>query len=192
MKIVRLATVVLGLAFCVWIYFAPHLTVRSMRLAAERGDAGTLAAHVDFPALRQDLKSQFALAAADRIGGDGSGGWRDFGAALATAAAVPAIDAMVSEQGLMLMFTGRSLARDGLAAVYADDPTGRRASGAIDMQQWKAAAGYKNPSTFVVTLQPQSDSAIPAKLIFKRYRLLWWKLSGIELPPVGTDDTRAP
>lgn len=180
-RIAKPLFVLLAIAFLVWAYFAPQLTVHSMRIAAERGDAEALAEHVDFPALRQSLKSQFATAAAERIGGDGSGGWRDFGAALATAAAAPAIDAMVSEQGLMLMFTGRGLARDGLAAVPPDDAIGRHGSGAIDMQQWKASAGYEDLSTFAVTLQPQDDGALPAKLIFKRHRLLWWKLSGIEL-----------
>lgn len=180
-RIAKPLFVLLAIAFLVWAYFAPQLTMRSMRMAAERGDAEALAEHVDFPALRQDLKSQFSIAAAERIGGDGSGGWRDFGAALATAAAAPAIDALVSEQGLMLMFTGRGLARDGLAAVPADPSTGRRASGAIDVQQWEASAGYEDWSTYAVTLRPQADDVIPAKLIFKRHRLLWWKLSGIEL-----------
>ncbi len=179
-RIVKSLSVLLAIASLVWVYFAPQLTLRSMLMAAERGDAEALAAHVDFPALRQDMKSQFSVAAAERIGGDGSGGWRDFGAALAASAAGPAIDGMVSEQGLMLMFTGRGLARDGLAAMPPDDATGRQGSGAIDMQQWKASAGYEDLSTFVVTLQPQGDAA-PAKLVFKRHRLLWWKLSGIEI-----------
>ncbi len=180
-RIAKPLSVLLVIAFLVWAYVAPQLTVRSLRAAAERGDAEAFAAHVDFPALRENLKAQFAVAAAERIGGDGSGGWRDFGAALATAAAAPAIDALVSEHGLMLMFTGRGIARDGLAAVPVDDATGRHGSGAIDVQQWKASAGYEDASTYVVTLQPQSDGAMPAKLIFKRYRLLWWKLAGIEL-----------
>ena len=180
-RIVKPLLVLLAIAFLVWAYFAPQLTVHSMLKAAQRGDAEALAAHVDFPALREDLKSQFSVAAAERIGGDGSGGWRDFGAALATSAAAPAIDAMVSEQGLMLMFTGRGLARDGLAAVPPDDASGRQGSGAIDMQQWKTSAGYEDLSTFVMSLQPQGDGVAPAKLVFKRHRLLWWKLSGIEI-----------
>jgi len=180
-RIVKPLFALLAIAFLAWAYFAPQLTVRSMLKAAERGDAEALAAHVDFPALREDLKSQFSVAAAERIGGDGSGGWRDFGAALATSAAAPAIDAMVSEQGLMLMFTGRGLARDGLAAVPPDDATGRQGSGAIDMRQWKTSTGYEDFSTFVVTLQPQGDGVAPTKLVFKRHRLLWWKLSGIEI-----------
>lgn len=184
-RIVKPLSVLFALAFLGWVYFAPQLTVRSMLKAAERGDAEALAAHVDFPALRQDLKSQFSTAAAERIGGDGSGGWRDFGAALASSAAGPAIDAMVSEQGLMLMFAGRGLARDGLAAVPPDDATGRQGSGAIDMRQWKASTGYEDLSTFAVTLQPQGDGAAPVKLIFKRHRLLWWKLSGISLSGIN-------
>jgi hypothetical protein len=77
-RILRLALfVVLGIAFCVWMYFTPHLTVRSMRLAAARGDAEALAAHVDFPALRESVKSQLADVMDERIGGrDTASVWR--------------------------------------------------------------------------------------------------------------------
>jgi hypothetical protein len=182
-RITRLAIVGLGLAFCVWAYFAPHLTVRSMRLAAERGDAEALTAHVDFPALRQSIKTRLAETVRDHIDERvGTGAFADAGAGLMEAMAGPAIDAMVSPQALTLMFAGRGLARDGLAAATAGDTNGTRIGGGIDLPQWQAAMAYEDLGTFAVTLQPAGDSAAPAKLIFKRHRGLWWKLSGIELP----------
>lgn len=169
----------LSAAFCVWVYYAPHLTVRAMQRAVERGDAAGFARHVDFPAVREDLKVQFATAASARFGGDGSGGWRDFGAALASSAAAPAIDAAVSEQGLMLLFAGRGLVRElmpstGAAATDASaspTPRARRAEG-----------GYVDGSTFVVRVDIGGDPALPATLTLRRHRGLWWKLSGIALP----------
>jgi hypothetical protein len=169
----------LSAAFCVWIYYAPHLTVRAMQRAVERGDAAALARHVDFPAVREDLKAQFASAASARFGGDGSGGWRDFGAALASTAAAPAIDAAVSEQGLMLLFTGRGLARELMPSTDAAPATD---SAAQNARQQRGEGGYVDGSTFVVRVDIGGDPALPATLTLRRHRGLLWKLSGIALP----------
>ena len=169
----------LSTAFCVWIYYAPHLTVRAMQRAVERGDAAALARHVDFPAVREDLKAQFATAASARFGGDGSGGWRDFGAALASTAAAPAIDAAVSEQGLMLLFAGRGLARELMPPTDAAPATD---SAAQNAQPQRGEGGYVDGSTFIVRVDIGGDPALPATLTLRRHRGLWWKLSGIALP----------
>lgn len=183
-RILRSLLVVVALAVVVWAYFAPHLTMRSMRLAAERGDAAALAAHVDFPAVRDDLKAQFSAAASDRIGGDGSGGWRDFGAALATAAAAPAIDALVSEESLMLLFAGRDISRRGRAALVAETPDASSTS-IVSRPRWNPEMGYADLSTFTVRFDLNDDPALPATLVFKRHRLLWWKLSAVRLPSLS-------
>lgn len=188
-RILRSLLVVSALAFAVWAYFAPHLTMRSMRMAAERGDAEALAAHVDFPAVREDLKAQFSAAASERIGGDGSGGWRDFGAALATAAAAPAIDALVSEASLMLLFTGRDMVRGRLTAQPAparpsDVSSDMASERGAARPRWNPAMGYTDLSTFTVRFDLNDDPALPTTLVFKRHRVLWWKLSSVRLPPL--------
>lgn len=184
-RILRSLLVVSALAFVVWAYFAPHLTMRSMRLAAERGDAEALAAHVDFPAVREDLKAQFSEAASERIGGDGSGGWRDFGAALATAAAAPAIDALVSEESLMLLFAGRDMMRGRLIAQPAPAPANAAPhEDTAARPRWNPAMGYTDVSTFSVRFDLDDDPALPTTLVFKRHRLLWWKLAAVRLPPL--------
>ena len=183
-RVVRLVTIAVGLAFCVWLYFAPHLTVRSMRLAAERGDAQALAAHVDFPALRESVKTQLADIMRERIGASGDsdrdnlGALRDVGARFATMIATPMIEAIVSPQALSLLFAGKGLARDGLAA--ATGTSDQRGGG--DLPEWNATMAYEDLHTFAVTLHPDGDIAAPAKLIFKRNNLLWWKLSAVEMP----------
>ena len=185
-RIVKVAIVVLGLAFCVWMYFAPHLTVRSMRLAAERGDADALSAHIDFPALRESVKSQLAAAMDERIGGsDAAGVFGAMGAHLATAIADPMINAMLTPQALSLMFSGRGLALDGLS-LGGLTTAGIRNPGASPgdsgyLPQWQADMGYEDVSTFTVRLQPDDDAIPPSTLIFKRDKLLLWKLSGIEM-----------
>jgi hypothetical protein len=180
-RIVKLAIVVLGIAFFVWMYFAPHLTVRSMRLAAERGDAEALAAHIDFPAVRESVKSQLADAMNERIGGnDTASAFGALGARLAAAVADPVIDAMLTPQALSLMFSGRGLALDGLASAGIRD-TDRNSDNSGHLPRWQAEMGYDDFSTFTVRLQPGDDSIPPSTLIFKRDKLLFWKLSGIEM-----------
>ncbi|NOT89545.1 MAG: DUF2939 domain-containing protein [Lysobacter sp.] len=180
-RIARLAIVALGVAFCVWMYFAPHLTVRSMRLAAERGDAEALAAHIDFPALRESVKRQLADAMGERIGGsDGADAFGELGARLATAIADPMIDAMLSPQALSMMFTGGGLALDGLATAGIRNADGNRES-SRHLPQWQAEMRYEDFNTFAVRLHPDDDAIPPSTLIFKREKLLLWKLSGIEM-----------
>lgn len=181
-RIPRLALfVVLGIALCVWMYFTPHLTVRSMRLAAARGDAEALAAHVDFPALRDNIKVQLADSVSERIGDrENIGPFSVFGARLATSVAGPMIDAVVSPQALSLMFAGGGLAFDGLATTGIHNPDASPRDGGY-LPQWQADVGYEDISTFTVRLQPDDDAIPPSTLIFKRDKLLLWKLSGIEM-----------
>lgn len=158
-------------------YFAPHLTVHAMHRAALRGDAEALARHVDFPAVREHAKAQFAQAASERLGGDGSGGWRDFGAALAASAAAPAIDALISEQTLTGLFAGRGLMRQGRDLLApANAPTAD-----APPAPWQPSMGYTDFSTFTVRFDLDGDPDKPVSLVFKRYRGLWWKLSAVEL-----------
>jgi hypothetical protein len=190
-RIARLAIAGIALALSVWMYFAPYLTVRSIRLAAERGDAEALAAHVDFPALRESIKSQFAESLSERIGGgDDGSAFGGLSARLATAITGPAVDTMVSPLALSLLFEGRGLVRDGLTAVAVGSTDGKRVGSGIDLPRWKATMGYRDFSTFAVDLHTDDDAAIPAAfgdaaipatLIFKRHKLLWWTLSGIDL-----------
>lgn len=181
-RLIVSVTLVLCAAIATWSYFSPQLTLRAMRLAAERGDAGALAARIDFPALRNDLKTQFCTAASRRIGGDGSGGLRDFGAALATAAASPAIDALVSESSLMLIFAGRDFAsHDAIAAATPETPASNGAQRKPSVRHPNARMGYADISTFTVAFDLNGDPDLPATLVFKRHRLFWWKLAGIDL-----------
>lgn len=179
-------------ALCVWVWFAPHLTVHAMRKAAERGDAEALSAHVDFPALRESVRVQFAARVSDRLGGNT--GWRRLGADVAATLASPAIDAMVSPEALTMLFAGRDLRERYAEPVDAPPPAadGGDADGGLDTRHWRLSMGYDDLSTFSVKVDTGGSEATPSRLVFKRRNLLWWKLSGIELPPVGATDRAAP
>jgi hypothetical protein len=175
--IVKLASIGV-VALLVLAYFAPHLTLHAMHRAAVRGDAAALARHVDFPAVRAHAKAQFAQAAGERLGGDGSGGWRDFGAALAASAAAPAIDALISEQTLTGLFAGRGLMRQARATWLPSND----AAASPPPAAWHPTVGYTDLSTFTARFDLDGDPDKPVVLVFKRHRGLWWKLTAVELP----------
>jgi hypothetical protein len=174
-------------AFGAWLWFAPHLTVHAMRQAAERGDAEALASHVDFPALRDSVRAQLAARVSDHLGG--GSGWSRLGADFATTLAAPAIDAMISPEALAMLFAGRDLRDRYAGPADAPPPTAdaTESHGGIDTGQWRLSMGYDDLSTFSVKVANDGMGPAPSRLVFKRHRLLWWKLSAIELPPVGGD-----
>lgn len=174
-------------ALCTWIWFAPHLTVHAMRKAAERGDAEALSSHVDFPALRESVRVQLAARVSDRLGGNSA--WSRLGADFATTLASPAIDAMVSPEALAMIFAGRDMRDRYTEPADAASPAARATDsrGGIDTGRWRLSMGYDDLSTFSVSVANDGMGPAPSRLEFKRHKLLWWKLSGIELPPVSRD-----
>lgn len=172
-------------AFGAWLWFAPHLTVHAMRQAAERGDAEALASHVDFPALRESVRAQLAARVSDRLGG--GSGWSRLGADFATTLAAPAIDAMVSPEALAMLFAGRDMHDRYAGSPETTSPTADagESHGGIDTGQWRLSMGYDDLSTFSVKIANDGMGPAPSRLVFKRHNLLWWKLSGVELPSAG-------
>ena len=184
---VRIALIVGVLGLLAWVAAAPYLTVNAMRHAAERGDAAALARHIDFPALRENLKSQWADAMRRRLG-DGSGGWRDLGANLLASTSSPWVDALTSETAIATLFAGRDAlsptqatatgtATTDAAAASAPAPT----NGGIATGDWHLRMGYKDLSTFTVQCNLAGDPALPATLVFERRHLVQWKLAAIDL-----------
>lgn len=184
---VRIALIVGVLGLLAWVAAAPYLTVNAMRHAAERGDAAALARHIDFPALRENLKSQLADAMRRRLG-DGSGGWRDLGANLLASTSSPWVDALTSETAIATLFAGRdALSPAGATTIGTATTDATSAStpapsnGGIATGDWHLRMGYQDVSTFTVQCDLAGDPALPATLVFERRNLVQWKLTAIDL-----------
>jgi len=186
-----------------WQYFSPHLTVRAMHRAAQAGDAEAFSRHVDYTAVRASLKAQLAEAVAERTQGLRLGGLERLAGRLAMAVTAPAMDAMVSPQGLQLLFLGRDWWRAALPGDAADgerradalhdaraaaDPADPRrpdaAPGPDSLSEramgMQARAGYRDLSTFAVEVRDAGIGDRPVTLIYRRHALLQWKLSAVE------------
>lgn len=179
-RLVRIALVVGVLGLLAWVAAAPWLTVNAMRHAAERGDAAAVARHIDFPALRENLKAQLADAMRRRLG-DGSGGWRDLGANLLASTSSPWVDALTSETALATLFAGRDALSSPADMAPAQDNAAAPAHGGITTGDWHLRMGYRDLSTFTVECDLGGDPALPATLVFERRHLVQWKLAAIDL-----------
>ncbi len=151
-----------------WYFMSPWYTLKQMRDAAQANDADALAAYVDFPALREDMKSeimaQFAVEAQKDKSGVGG-----LGTAMATAMIGPMIDGLVSPAGLRAAFIAN---RNREATQH---PTSK-ATGAFDVSD-KVEIERRSFDEFAVRNKSRPDG----KMIFKRHGF-GWRLSGVNLP----------
>jgi Protein of unknown function (DUF2939) len=150
-----------------WFYASPGWTLSAMRDAANAKDFAALSAHVDYPALREDMKSEFAAAMAAQGSKDG-GALGGVGAAIGMAIANKMIDGLISPEGIRIMFAAAGAAGGKPPASLGgkgDDFTIER-SGLSEFKVVQKGDGDK----------PQ--------MVFRRDGLSW-KLSGIDLPRGG-------
>lgn len=178
-KLLTSLIVIAVLAFGVAYFGSPVLAVQSLVKAAEAGDAEALERKVDFPALRQSLKSEMSGAMRDelrdKVGnlGDGLGG---LGLALAPSFMDSAVDALVTPRVVAeVVRTGqRPEARD---AVRGSSPEPKASDSRLHR-----AYGYRDLNTFVIRLTREDRPERPLRLLMTRHGLFDWKLSGVEFP----------
>jgi hypothetical protein len=162
-----LAAVVLVLAGG-WFRESPLLAMHNLKLSAQAGDRDALADEVDFPAVRESLKSQMKAAIAGKVAGDkdGSNALAALGAMFAMAVADQAIDAVISPDGI------KTLVADGKVHVSGSLQTGDDGA----PPHW--VIERKGLDRFIA----YPATTRPPRLVFRRVSLSW-KLVDIELPP---------
>ncbi len=150
-----------------WYAASPHYTVAAMQQAALSANSQSLEAYVDFPALRQSMKSELKarLQAETRRSNSPLAA---FGASLAIAFVDPIVESAVSPDMLRLAFAG--------AAEFAPQPELQAlaliASPALEIER-------QGLNRFTASLQSAGPGTPQA--IFHRHGL-GWKLAEIHLP----------
>ena len=144
-----------------WLWGSPYLAVRAMERAAEARDAEALSAYVDYPAVRQSMKSQLRERFASQAG---VGGDTALGALVATGLADGLIDAGITPEGIRAIFAAGAVdaARDRPAVLDARKMELRRDS----LGRFRLVRGEGQGGALLFAL-----------------RGIEWKLVGIELPP---------
>jgi hypothetical protein len=154
----------------VWMYFTPYLAMNRLQKAAKTGDTEALNELVDFPSLRESVKTNVRSAVENSVSRSHNP-LAVLGGMLAGAVASPVVDAVVTPSGIAALTEGRRPGqrdRDGDEGVRVKDVTVKR--------------GYEDLDHFIVRFQDRNDGKEKLALVLRRDGLYHWKLTGIRLP----------
>lgn len=159
-------------------YFAsPYWTFYQMRVAAKEGDGQRLAAYVDFPAVRESMKSQFANELAKRRESQANANaFAAVGQALATQMVNGLIDAMVTPEAVAMMIRSGKAPRPAF-----ETRTAAKQTNTSEAREPQLRRGYDGLNSFQASLvNPQtSDPMLTA--VLSRQGVFTWKLTSVEL-----------
>lgn len=148
-----------------WVFGSPHWTLYQMASAAETRNGEKLANHIDFPSLRESMKSQLKGKMAAELAGEQE---KNPFAALGAALAINLVDG----------FIDALLTPEAMRAMFANAPSA---------QGTKNAAGFSSNDADIhyglneFRLTPRAGNSDGSAMIFKRHGL-GWKLADIRLP----------
>jgi hypothetical protein len=168
--------------FAAWVFGSPHWTLYQMRDAAQDRDADAFAKYIDFPPLRESLKSQLRaqmLAEAQRP--ENARGFGAAGAMIAMAFVDPMIDGLLTPDAMRVMFAQREDAAPQEQRAPLDvnignaAPQEQRAPLGVNTEDASVTYGLNE---FHLRTGEASGSAV---VVFTRHGLSW-KLSDIRIP----------
>jgi hypothetical protein len=156
-------------------YFTPHWTLYRMRAAVEARDATAFSSHVDFPALKEDVKGQLMVRMSSVMQQPQmkDNPFAGFGQMLAVGVVNQLVDTFVSPAGVMMMLS------EGKPTVDRNAPAAPPPLGPTKEQAPAYAIGYKDWSTVVLR---SKDTSAAGAFVLKRQGLFSWKLAAVELP----------
>jgi Protein of unknown function (DUF2939) len=153
-------------------YYAPYLTVNSIKNAAENRNADALSQSINFPDLRTNIKATIKAQALKKIAEDSNAQSPKITSQLVEKAVNPVVDKLVTPEGIeRIMFDKIPEAKIDLAQLDKD------------LAKSNITMGYESFDRFVVHITDKVNRAKNVSLILKRNGLAW-KLSAIDISKV--------
>lgn len=184
-KILIGSTVAVAL-FAILLAVMPYITVWRMTGALEARDSEKLAAFVDFPAVRENLKSSLAAGMVEQASKSGKAPDAGIGLAMAAMVIGPLVDAMITPEGMTKIFAGLppSTGKKSAAAKTSSVSPAQDAPGQ-DSKVDRSMA-YESMDHFVVTIHGDKSrrdrEGTEIGLVFRRAGIFSWKLTALRLP----------
>lgn len=155
-----------------WYFGSPAWTIKQMRDAAVAGDSEALAAHVDFPSVRDGLKSQVKAEMMAKVAeAKEQNPFAALGAMIAMNMIDPLIDGIITPDGLKHMMTRGKFSNPDKTPSADKGPATEWAITRTNFDQFRAA-----PIS-------QTGDKVPA-LVFQRDGISW-RLTKIDIPSGG-------
>ena len=158
-----------------YIFAAPYLTVYQMKIAAENHDGEAISEHIDFPALRQNLKDQLNAQLGVELAQEAmdDNPFTTLGAAFGGMLVGKMIDVYVTPAGIIELMKG-------------ENPDTESTGGSTEKQTpsepfANVSMSYESFSKFSVTIKQNKELAEEVKFNLRR-KGMGWKLTEILLP----------
>jgi len=175
---IAIATTVLVVGIVAAYLGSPYWTLHQIRDAATAGEGDRVATYVDFPAVRESIKSQFVLATAQRTESKGKDrAFATLGQAFALRMMDGLVDALVSPEGVANMIRTGKAPRLTLEA-KATSTT----SSTVERRQPKVRRGYEGLDTFHATMIDPESGEDMVIAVLSRQGLFTWKLTAVRIP----------
>ena len=184
-----------GLLFAGTYVASPYYAAQVIKSAARDGDFIALNEHVDYPAVRESLKDQFAaqIAEESRRSGEGNSASALVGTALAGMFIDRIIDTFIRPESVAALLRNGSLSAPNVESRSSLKSKRKRASGTptatpdsseIDPHDASSdvVLGYHGLSRFEIAVQPRSHDAGPARFVLARHGVFHWDLVAVVVP----------
>jgi hypothetical protein len=174
---IALAALLLAAALAAYWWWSPHLALRQMQAAAQAHDAQKLSQYVDYPRLRESMKSEFSARMTQKMQGAKDNPVAAFGMSLGLMMAGGLVEALVRPEVLMqALETGRIAAAVSESTVPPDPAT--PATGA---PRW---AMEREGADRVLVYPARDGKADRERLgfVLDRSGFARWTLTGVRLP----------
>jgi hypothetical protein len=154
------------------LYASPYFTLYQMYQAVERKDVQEISSHVDFPALRESVKTNLQTVVNNETSQQSSPLMGLLGSVMSGFVLDSVVDQLVTPSGVAALLEGQQLQlgkQNGQAPFM-------QGSSAPDVK-----AGYESFNQFAVNVKPKGNDVEPVTLLLSRDGL-GWKVSGVRLP----------
>jgi hypothetical protein len=170
---------ILAATICASIFFSPYLTIHQLRNAVIDRDVTALSEHVDFPALKENIKLQLMEKMSEKLNAPEmkNNPFAVIGQAFAYGIVNKIVDTIISPSGLITILNQAKVEPIHTGPVVVPNNNMEKSS---TQPAAKFSLQYQDWST--VTASPKANDGNTVDLIFKRSGLWSWKLTSIILP----------
>jgi hypothetical protein len=164
--------VILAFACGGGLYASPYITLYQMYQAVERKDVQEISSYVDFPSLRESVKSNVQTIMAKETSQGQNPLLGLLASTIGGAVIDPVLESVVTPSGVAALLEGQQLhlGEKGKKSSFEQGTT------APDVK-----AEYESFDQFAVSVKPKGEDVEPVTLLLSRNGFSW-KISGVRLP----------
>ncbi|MCG9891047.1 MAG: DUF2939 domain-containing protein [Thermosynechococcaceae cyanobacterium MS004] len=157
------------------LYASPYFSLYQMYQAVEKKDLEGVASHVDFPALRESVKTNLRTIISKETSEQNNPLASMFGSVVNGFVLDPVVDSVVTPSGVAALMEGQQLQLGD----RGDQPEAAQLSQRVSDIEVKSQ--YESFNQFAVSVKQKGEGAEPVTLLLSRNGL-GWKVTGVRFP----------